>query len=214
MYQKLYQYLISHKELALPGIGTFFLERKPAENDFFNKRITPPAYTVNLHTVEAVPSANFFYWLADSMGISEGDAVVSFNNFSSGVKHQIINGSSIEWEGVGILSKGLGGEIKFKPLATELVFEKSVTAEKVIRQNEEHMVRVGEDQKTSGEMIEMLHHAEEKKRYWWAYAAVVALLGFIFLGWYFSKHGVEVAATANGKLIVPQEAGATYKTLP
>jgi hypothetical protein len=49
MYAELYQYLISYKQVALPGIGTFSLERKPAESDFANKRINSPVYSVNLH---------------------------------------------------------------------------------------------------------------------------------------------------------------------
>ena len=34
MYTTLYQYLISHNELPVPGIGTFLLQRKPAINHF------------------------------------------------------------------------------------------------------------------------------------------------------------------------------------
>ena len=76
------------------------------------------------------------------------------------------------------------------------------------------MVRVGEDEKTSTEMTEMLNQPEEKKSYWWAYALIIGLLAVIFLGWYFSEHGVTAAATSNNKPVTPQVQTATYKILP
>jgi hypothetical protein len=48
MYEELYRYFIQHKKLAVPGVGTFLLERKPAASDFVNKQIDPPNYSVTL----------------------------------------------------------------------------------------------------------------------------------------------------------------------
>jgi hypothetical protein len=213
MYAELYQYLISYKQVALPGIGTFLLERKPAESDFANKRINPPVYSVNLHFPANTPTEKFYQWLSGALNISESTAISAFNDFASDVKSRISNGEIIDWTGVGALSKGLAGEIKFKSAVNNFGYEQPVTAEKVIREKAEHMVRVGEDQKTSAEMTELLNQPEEKKSYWWAYALAIALGSIIFIGWHFSEQGVNVAATANAKVIVPQEAAATYKTL-
>jgi hypothetical protein len=214
MYAELYQYLISYKQVALPGIGTFSLERKPAENDFSNKRINPPVYSINLHFPAKTPSEKFYQWLSGALSIPESNVVNAFNDFALDVKSKISNGEIIDWNGVGTLSKGLAGEIKFKSTVNNLGYEEPVTAEKVIREKAEHMVRVGEDQKTSAEMTELLNQPEEKKSYWWAYALAIALGSIIFIGWHFSEHGVNVAATANSKAIVPLEASTTYKTLP
>jgi nucleoid DNA-binding protein len=214
MYAELYQYLISYKQVALPGIGTFSLERKPAENDFSNKRINPPVYSVNLHFPAKTPSGKFYQWLSGVLSISESNAINAFNDFALDIRNKISNGEIIDWSGVGTLSRGLAGEIKFKSAVNNLGYEEPVTAEKVIREKAEHMVRVGEDQKTSAEMTELLNQPEEKKSYWWAYALALALGSIVFIGWHFSEHGVDVAATANNKSIVPLEAVATYKTLP
>ena len=214
MYDKLYQYLIQHKELPVPGIGTFLLERKPAEIDFPNKKINPPSYAVAMQPGGHLPGKNFFSWLAQSLGITDREAIFRFNDFAFDMKKQISDGSVINWNGVGTLNKGLAGDVKFRPSTTALIFEKSITAEKVIRERAEHTVRVGEDERTSVEMTEMLNQKEEKKSYWWAYALAVALLATMFIGWYFSEHGVDVAATANGQQLIPMETGATYQTLP
>jgi hypothetical protein len=66
MYSELYQYLLQHKELPVPGIGTFLLERKSARVDFPNKLINPPSYTIALQPGSYVPGQGFFSWLAAS----------------------------------------------------------------------------------------------------------------------------------------------------
>ncbi len=214
MYDKLYQYLIQHKELPVPGIGTFLLERRPAEIDFPNRKINPPAYAATLLPASHVPEKNFFYWLAQSLGVSDREAIFRFNDFAFDMKKQISDGTVINWNGVGTLNKGLAGDVKFTASLPAVALLAPVTADKVIREKAEHMVRVGEDEKTSAEMTEILNQQEEKKSYWWAYALAAALLATMFIGWHFSEHGIDVSATANSQKLIPLEAGATYQTLP
>ncbi len=214
MYAELYQYLIQYKQLPVPGIGTFLLERKPAALDFASKKIYPPSYTLALNPGSYLPGQRFFSWLANALGISNREAIFRFNDFAFDLKKQISEGSVINWKGVGTLNKGLDGNVKLTAAVTELVVEEPVTAEKIIREKAEHMVRVGEDQKTSVEMTEMLSQKEEKRSSWWVYALAVALLAIMFIGWYFSEHGIDISSTANGQQLVPQEAGATYQILP
>ncbi|HEV7779943.1 MAG TPA: hypothetical protein VGO58_01690, partial [Chitinophagaceae bacterium] len=129
MYPELYQYLIQHKELPVPGIGTFLLERKPALVDFPSKRINPPSYVLSLQAGSYMPGQRFFSWLAASLGITDREAIFRFNDFAFDMKKQISDGAVINWEGVGVLNKGLGGDVKFNPSVTELVPERPVPAE-------------------------------------------------------------------------------------
>lgn len=214
MYDKLYLYLLQHKELPVPGIGTFLLERKSAEGDFPNKQIKPPSYSVILQSNSHVPGKNFFTWLAYTLGITDREAIFRFNDFAFDMRKQISEGSVINWNGVGTLNKGLTGDVKLTPSITEMIFEKPVAAEKVIRERAEHMIRVGEDQKTSVEMTEMLSHKGEEKSYWWAYALGLALVAILFIGWHLSENGLDVASTANGQKLVPVETSTTYQVLP
>jgi hypothetical protein len=214
MYDQLYQYLIQHKELPVPGIGTFLLERKPAEMDFPNRKLYPPSYAVALQAASHVPGRDFFSWLAKSLGTTDREAIFRFNDFAFAMKRQISDGAVINWDGVGTLNRGLGGDVKFTATNSTNALLLPITAEKVIREKAEHMVRVGEDQKTSAEMTEMLNLPDEKKSYWWAYALAVGLLAVMFIGWYFSEHGVDMAATANSEQLIPQEAATTYQLLP
>ena len=213
MYQELYQYLIQYKQLPVPGIGTFLLEKSPAGIDFPNKKINPPGYAVALDPITIPPEKKFFIWLGDALHISDRDAVVRFNDFSFDLKKQVSEGDIINWDGVGIISNGLGGEVKFIPAAL-LLLEKPIVAEKVLREKAGHMVRVGEDQKTSEEMTEMLNKPEEKKSYWWVSALAVILLAVMFIGWYFSEHGIDISSTGNEMKSIPLEATATYQLIP
>jgi hypothetical protein len=48
IYDELYRYFILHKQLNIPGIGHFQLQRSPASGDFNNKRVDPPLFTIVL----------------------------------------------------------------------------------------------------------------------------------------------------------------------
>jgi hypothetical protein len=212
MYEELYRYFIQHKKLAVPGVGTFLLERKPAVNDFVNKQINPPIYSVILQATVDPPSIHFFKWLAGALHVSDHDAIIRFNDFVFDFKKQVNDGSTIDWHALGAISKGPAGEIKFDP-AIKYALEKPVVAEKVIREKSEHMVRVGEDQKTSAEMTEMLNLPETKRSRWWLPALVAGLLALFFIGWYFFEHGTDASSTTNNMKLVPMEATAPYQTL-
>lgn len=213
MYAELYQYLIQYKQLPVPGIGTFLVERIPAAVNFPERKIEPPVYGVSLQPVSNSPSKSFFIWLGAALQVSDREAVIRYNDFAFDLKSQLSGGDIVNWNGVGQLSKGLAGDIKFIPQEKRSL-ESSVKAEKVMREKAEHMVRVGEDEKTSAEMTELLSHTDEKKSYWWAYALIVTVLSVMFIGWYFSENGISMSSTSNSKKLVPAEVPkAMYKTL-
>lgn len=214
MYTELYQYLIQHKQLPVPGIGTFLSERKSAEFDFANRKVNPPSYSIVLNPGGHLPGQPFFAWLANLLGISGREAIFRFNDFAFDMKKQISEGAVIEWNGVGTLKKGLAGDVKLTPLVRALIVEKPITAINVTREKPKHMVRVGEDEMTSAEMTKMLNKQEEKKSYWWIYPLAVAILATIFISWYFLAKGVEVAATANTIKLVPLDTVTNYQVLP
>ena len=197
MYSELFRYFIQHKKLNLPGIGNFRLERKPAETDFINKCILPPVYSIELHQQEyEKPSHHFYIWIATALNITEKEAVIRVNDFVFDFKKNISIGNKIEWSGIGVLSKGLGGKIKF--LNEELPsIEKTISAEKIIRERAEHSVLVGEWERTSAEMTEYLNQPDVKRNLWWIFPLALVLVFFVFIGWYFSKYGIEISSVKN-----------------
>ena len=150
MFAELYCFLIQHKQLNVPGIGTFLLEKKPSRIDFVNKLVQPPAYCISFQTSNQASSNKLFSWLASSLSISDRDAVVRFNDFAFELKKKIDEGSIVKWTGVGTLEKK-DELIKFLP-EKNVAIEKPVPAEKIIREHAEHTMLVGEQEMTSTEM--------------------------------------------------------------
>jgi hypothetical protein len=212
MYSELYRYFIQHKSLHLPGIGSFILERKPAEADFVNKCIHPPVFSVALNADTVKLSSKFYTWLAAAFNISEKEAIIRFNDFVFELKKKINEGAKIEWNGIGTLSKGLGDNIRFvnEELKTTL---QPVQAEKIIREKAEHAVLVGERERTSVEMTELLSNPESKKNFWWVLPLSIALLAFMFIGWYLSNKGLDTSSLGNGNKLPKVEAKKSYKEI-
>jgi hypothetical protein len=211
MYGELYQYLILHKRLDLPGIGILQIEKKSAQFDVADKVVRPPAFTIALHEGSHTPSKRFFNWLGSKLGITERDAVIRFNDFLFTLKKELSSGHKLEWSGIGTISKGLAGQIKFESSIDNHSPASVVPAIKVLRENAQHIIRVGEDQKTSAQMRDILHPAEEQKRsWWWTAALVIVILSVIFIGYYFSVNGLNSSSASNQQKLVPQTEEKTH----
>lgn len=210
MYNELYQYLILHRQLNIPGVGTFLLERKPADIDFANKVVNPPSYTVALHHGNETAPARLFNWLADALNVQESQAIDQFNDFVTNLKNDILAGRKLQWNGVGILSKGLAGEIRFEPTMKDSPAGEPVPAVKVLREKAAHTVRVGEDEKTSDEMIEFLNPAEKKRSYEWIMTLIVAVLALAFVVWHFMQSGLNTP-TGSQQKVSPKQEAPTYQ---
>lgn len=208
MFTELYKYLLQHKKLSVPGIGTFLLQRHSALADFPARKMHAPYYSVSFEDEAGIPGTQFYQQLAPVLGGTEREAVIRFNDFIFSFKNNIDKGDQINWTGVGVIKKALNGGVQFSP-AIPLIQEEPVTAEKVLRQKAEHTVRVGEEEKTAEEMTAYFNQPDEKKSYWGVWAAVLALAAFLFIGWHLSKHGVD--ALGNQQQLTPLEAPlATY----
>ena len=212
MYDELYRLFILNKELSIPGIGNFSLNRKPAEANFLDKVVYPPGYYVSFTKDASTPSKNFFYSLAELLNLSDRDAVVRFNDFAFDLRKKIAAGNEIIWEGIGTLSMSNSGNVLLIPNKTP-IFEEPVAAEKAIREHAEHKVLVGEQERTSVEMTELLTKPEKKRSNWWITALVAGILLIIFLFWHFSKNNWNLPATSNQQLLSPNQPESTYTTL-
>jgi hypothetical protein len=213
MYQELQQYLILYRQLPVPGVGTFVVDRKPADIDFANRVVNPPQFSINFEPREVSISRKLYAWLAASLGVSERDAVIRFNDFSFDLKARVQAGEDLNWAGVGRLSKGLAGEIKFETEVKDMPVGAPVPAVKVIREKAEHTVRVGEDQRSSFEMLERLVPATAKRQPLWAVALIVALAAFVFIAVYFSVNGFSASSASNKAKLTPAADSPSQRTV-
>jgi nucleoid DNA-binding protein len=217
MYELIYKFLIKYRTIDLPGIGTFTLRVQPAQSRFVDQSFLPPKYYVAFeqdHAVDDVdareqgavtqeriaPSRKVFSWIADNYGLTDKEAIIRFNEFLFELRKELDAGKKIVWSGIGTLEKDAGGEIKFNCDKNALPWLQQTVAKKVIRENAEHTMLVGETEKTSAQMSEILlnpRSIKDKRAYWWVWPLAVIIAIFIFLGWYFSEHGVSGNATGN-----------------
>ena len=146
------------------------------------------------------------------MQVSDREAAGRFNEFTDLTTEQLAKGATIHWKGVGLIHRNSSGEMEFSP--DEIALVKPVKAKKVIRENAAHMVRVGEDQKTSEEMTMLLSQQPARRSIGWLWPAVLSMLAILFIGWYLSSKGVKTSSTANNKKPALNEAGKSYRVIP
>lgn len=172
MYQIIASTLFQNKVCRLPGIGTLFMVTHPAATDFANASIKSPVETIDFIVQQS------------------GEKVFNeFSAISELLKKTIPENGNFFLKGIGIFSRDNSGVIQFAPISIDHIFTPPVTAERVIRQDAEHAMLVGDQQTTNVQMTEYFSEQEPLKDKWWIWAIVLAALGIILLLVYFYRYG-------------------------
>lgn len=188
MLEVLNGYLIQHKSISIPGLGTIYLERMPAMNDFTNRQVHPPSYRFRFDKYFDAPDKDFFHFLAANKNIPEYEAIKQYNEFAYDLRNRIRQEERFEWPEVGVLTKD-GGEIHFES-TTPLTYLQPVTAERVIRQDAQHAILVGDKETTTQDMSELLSEGTFVEREsWWIYALILFAIGVVILFFHFFRSG-------------------------
>jgi hypothetical protein len=203
MQDSLYEFLLLNKKISLPGIGTISLCKTLALHDLSNKQFIAPASFFTIDPRNDKPSKKLFDWLSASLNITEWEAIKSVNDFSFDLKKRLSEFGEVSWEKVGVIRRDNNGDLKLDPPNISLQSEPPVTAEKVIRLKSEHIVLVGEKEKTSVEMEEYIAESPAKKNYTWLIAVILTVLAVMFIGWYFSEKGFSTSSAGNQSVIKP-----------
>ena len=186
MYKAVRKFLALHHHLALPGIGNFTLEKTSAQIDIGNRVIMPPITQVKFSN-EKLPAEKFFYnFLAHELNTDEVQAVRLFTDFTTQLQSDIQQDKPVVLKGIGELKKQTTNVIQFQ---SEILpgYYPPLTAERVIRKNATHLIKVGEQEKTSDEMQTALNVKETRvhEERWWIPAAIFAFIGIIGIAYYY-----------------------------
>ena len=185
MLNSLQKYFILYKKLSLPGIGWFSAEESAARLDFTEKKLQAPSQVINFYAQAALPNKIFFQFLSWELAVEETQAIRHFNEFVFDLKDQLNAAGSIALPGIGKLYKNEKNEYQFQPENWMSEYFPDLSAERIIRQGAEHTIRVGEEEKTSAQMHEMLFTEKDNSTdYWWLYAVILAMLGIAALIYY------------------------------
>lgn len=181
-------YLIQHKSISIPGLGTIYLERLPAMNDFSNREIHPPSFRYRFDKYFDAPDKDFFSFLATHKDIPEYEAIKQYNEFAYELRNRIRHNEKFYWPEVGTLSKELSGEINFESASPASCMQ-PVPAHRVIRQDAPHAILVGDQELTTQDMSERLNTTYVEKESWWVYALILCAFALILLFFHFFRSG-------------------------
>jgi hypothetical protein len=188
-------YLIQHKSICIPGLGTIYLEKIPAINDFSNRQLLPPSYKYRFDKYFDAPDKEFFSFLASNQSIAEYEAIKLYNEFAYDLRDRIRKEERFEWPQVGLLMRDATGDIQFKSELIQPNFVRPVPANRVIRQDARHAILVGDQELTTDHMSELL--SEEvyvEKESWWIYALIVLAVALVILFFYLYQNNWDFSA--------------------
>lgn len=203
MIDTLTTYLVHHHSVSIPGLGTIYIERIPAQVDFINKQILAPSYHYRFDKFHDSPHKDFFHFLASSRQMPDYEAIKYYNEWATEFRNRIRNNEIISLEGVGTLEQDNSGEIVFTSQGSLAAFLNPVPAERVIRNNAQHTMLVGDRETTNVEMTERLgEETYVEKESWWIYALIIAAVSLVAIFFYFNKNGMNVESTGNQQRVI------------
>ncbi|HEY6978601.1 MAG TPA: hypothetical protein VH396_20025 [Chitinophagaceae bacterium] len=183
MHQYIHKYFSLNRNVALAGIGSFNAEIQSAKLDFINKTLQAPV-TVIRYNENGCVDKEFYKFLSKETGLNESDVVTNFDHFTNELKEQLETNCILELKGIGTLTKD-SSCYSFVASSTVQSFFPEVVAERVIRQNAEHIVKVGEYHKTSTQMHRELQHRRVKKDNWLISALILGVIGIVAIALYY-----------------------------
>lgn len=183
--------------MAIPGIGTFTVEQLPGRLDFLNKQLHSPIPVIRFNMDKtAQPDKSMYEFIMEDMGgISEIDAIKKFNDLTFFLQSELSKKGEATLPGVGKLQKEFGDTYSFQPEQSVQQYFPDTVAERVVRKDATHEVKVGEDIRNSNEMKTLLKDDDDDDDEkapaadkWWLYAIILAIVALIALICYFRLH--------------------------
>jgi nucleoid DNA-binding protein len=215
----LVSYLLQHKSISIPGLGSMYIERIPAQTDFVNRRILPPDYHFRFDKYFDAPDKDFFTYLAKQQNIADYEAIKWYNEWAYELRSKLREGQEVEWAGIGTLKKDISGEIVFESAGRIPSLQEPTPANRVIHSHSQHTMLVGDQEVTrkitnieSAPAVSEENNVipgdeqvpdyppypeEPPKKKWWLFALLIAViaLGVIFFRVY--KSGFVTSAAGN-----------------
>jgi nucleoid DNA-binding protein len=193
MVQLLYKYLIINKQVALPGVGVFYIQRQPAKHDYTNKVFVSPALQINFNASTALPDKKFYEFMSKEKGMDEAEAVKSLYAFANRITQEVKADKTVELPGFGMLRRNGSGQLTFQREDILTTYFPPTGVDGVLREKAEVKTYEKDAAKTAAKKAEPLEEAKEdevsQKSYWWVYAIILALIGIGAIVYYYYVNG-------------------------
>lgn len=169
--------LFQNKTCRLPGIGTLEIVVKNAETFFGHQEILAPKPSI------------FFNPAVEE----EEDLFNEFTALSKLIKKDLQEKGVVSLKGIGDFILTTEGAIEFKSIEISKEFMQPVIAERVVRQDVEHTILVGDKEVTNKAMTDF--YVEEAKvagkNRWWIAAVIVAFIALVAVVIYLTTYGIN-----------------------
>ena len=195
------KYLLQYRRLSIPHVGTFELVQQPAEFNVVDKLIQSPSFHLNWHGNDSLPEHQLSYLAACVQADKEKirEELDSFGKtFKKKVSHQ-----AFSWNGVGTLSNK-SGAVFIERENIKIVGLDAVPANKLIRENVQHSVLVGDHQMSSQQVTDTLASPAKRKSYavligWILFILAVLAIIFVLYKGEFNplSSGLKMKASSN-----------------
>lgn len=205
------QYLFQHKRISIPGLGTLHMERIPARTDFANHQILPPAYAFRFDQYFDAPDKEFFAYLANHKHLPDYEAIRWYNEYSYDLRARIRNQEDAIWEGLGRFTVDDKGEIHFEANQKIAQRLKPIKVERILRADAQHQLLVGDNERSSSEMPELLADTHVERASWWTYAIIIAAVALSIIGYQYFRSNMRFSSLFNQQAVPAQEMPATSR---
>lgn len=114
MIETLNSYLVQHKRIGIPGLGTLYVEQSSARADPENHRLMPHSFAYRFNKFQDTPPTEFFPFVAAQMDVAEYEAIRLYNEFSASLCSEIKQYDRALWPEMGVFRKDESGEVYFE----------------------------------------------------------------------------------------------------
>jgi hypothetical protein len=162
-------------------VGTFEIVLQSSQLNVADKCISSPVYITKHRKEEIVPDHQFHFFTNE--GMQKDSFMQDFFLFGERMKRRIQN-SPFYWKGFGTLHYA-SNEMLFEPDEIRLEALQPIPAQKVLRENVQHNMLVGDQEMTSQQVTEALNKVEYKRPLFiivgWVLFALAAIAILIYL---------------------------------
>ena len=193
MFKLFYKYLFLNKKASVPGVGVFSIERKPAKLDFSNKVFVAPSLEIKFKPDAPGADYSMDAFISREQKVDQTEAANRLNNFGNAIQEDLRQHERAELPGVGVLLQNAEGSMYFKPTLRVNDYFPPVPAERVLRENSEHHILVGDSTRTNTHMKQVfaddLPEPSHAKDYWWIFAIALGIIGIATIVFYYLNNG-------------------------
>jgi len=175
------KYLLQYRRLSIPNVGTFELVQQSPEFSVVDKLILPPGFHLNWSKNDSLTEHQLSY-LAASVQADKEMVREELELFGKRFKTKVEK-EPFTWKGIGTIKKE-DGSFDIENQLLKIDGLETVAAQRVMRENAEHSVLVGDRQMTSQQVTHTLSREAKKKNYIMLIGWIIfflALLAIIFI---------------------------------